>query len=204
MTEAVTAIVLAGGRGARLGGRPKTALKIAGRTLLDIKIRALGDLCTQIVLVVNRADFRPPPGVRTAADIRPGEGPLMGLYTGLLASRTRLNFVTGVDMPFFRVELFRHLESLAAGAPYDVTVPYVRRLYEPLFAFYGRDCLPAVEAALERRLKKVTAFFPHVRVRRVEAEEIITYDAGMRSFFNINTQEDLNVARKLSRRGGEG
>jgi molybdopterin-guanine dinucleotide biosynthesis protein A len=193
-------VILAGGRGTRLGGDEKAALKIRGRSLLELRIDALGGVCGEIILVVNRPGPAPP-RVRVVQDLRPGLGPLMGLYSGLLASRTRLSFVTGVDMPFFRVDLFRGLLALAGEGPPgpDVTIPYVREQYEPLFAFYAGTCLPAIEKLLSEPGgggKRIVSFFPRVRVRRVETAEITPYDAGMISFFNINTREDLRAARQ--------
>lgn len=155
--------------------------------------------------MVNRPALPASARVRVVQDLRPGGGPLMGLYTGLLASRTRLNFVTGVDMPFFEPGLFHRLRALAGEREpaWDVTVPYIRRQYEPLFAFYAKACLPAVEEVMAENQAgqaRIASFFPRVQVRRVAAGEIIAYDAGMISFFNINTREDLLAARKLSRR----
>lgn len=192
--------MLAGGRGTRLGGQEKAALEIDGRSLLETRIDALREVCQEIVVVVNqRFASRRIPGVQVVQDIRQGCGPLMGLYSGLLASRSQLNFVTAVDMPFFKAGLFRRLLELAReGRPvWDVTIPYIRKQYEPLFALYARTCLPAVEELLASPQpggRRIVAFFPKVRVRRVAAAEIIPYDAGMISFFNINTLKDLRAA----------
>lgn len=183
-----------------MGGLEKAALEIRGRSLLEIRLDALKEVCGEIILVVNQNfPSRGIPGVRVVQDVRPGCGPLMGLYSGLLASRSQLNFVTAVDMPFFKADLFRRLLELAReGRPvWDVTIPYIRRQYEPLFALYARTCLPVIEELLadpQPGGRRIVDFFPGVRIRRVEAEEIIPYDAGMSSFFNINTLKDLRAA----------
>jgi molybdopterin-guanine dinucleotide biosynthesis protein A len=46
----------------------------------------------------------------------------------------------------------------------------------------------------------ISQLFPRVRVRYVEAEEIDRFDPGHLSFFNINTEADLEKAKELARR----
>ncbi|MCC5783938.1 molybdopterin-guanine dinucleotide biosynthesis protein A, partial [Kocuria sp. CCUG 69068] len=48
------AVVLAGGRSARLGGRPKAGLRRAGRTLLELTLDAVREAAG--VVVVGPAD----------------------------------------------------------------------------------------------------------------------------------------------------
>ena len=45
-----TAVVLAGGRAARLGGRAKPQLEVGGRTMLDTVLRAVEDAERRVVV----------------------------------------------------------------------------------------------------------------------------------------------------------
>jgi molybdopterin-guanine dinucleotide biosynthesis protein A len=45
---------------------------------------------------------------------------------------------------------------------------------------------------------RIVDFFPRVKVRTIEPEELTKFDPEEISFFNINTQEDLAKARGIT------
>jgi len=75
------AVILAGGRGRRLGGVDKPALPIGDRVLLDVAIDAVGD-CPIVVVGPPR---ELPVGVRAAREEPPGGGPAAGVAAGVAA-----------------------------------------------------------------------------------------------------------------------
>jgi molybdopterin-guanine dinucleotide biosynthesis protein A len=93
------AIVLAGGRGARLGGVHKPALVVGGRTLLDRVLDAVPD--ADPVIVVGPAQPVPPRAVLTREEPA-GGGPVAALAAGLaeLRGATELVAVLAADLPF--------------------------------------------------------------------------------------------------------
>ncbi|MFC6088842.1 molybdenum cofactor guanylyltransferase [Saccharothrix lopnurensis] len=93
--EGSSAVVLAGGRGSRLGGVDKALLVVDGRTLLDRVLEAVGGP-GRAVVVGPRRDV---PGVRWAREDPPGGGPLAGLAAGLRWVTTDLVVVLAVDQP---------------------------------------------------------------------------------------------------------
>lgn len=76
------AIVLAGGRGTRLGGVDKPALVVAGTTLLDRAIAAAEGADPIIVVGPRRPTARP---VRWTREAEPGAGPVAAVAAGLAA-----------------------------------------------------------------------------------------------------------------------
>ncbi|ANS79642.1 Molybdopterin-guanine dinucleotide biosynthesis protein MobA [Serinicoccus hydrothermalis] len=74
----VDLVVLAGGRGSRLGGRDKAAIVVGGRTLLA-RILAT-DLGGRVVVV---GETPVPEGVRRTVEDPPGGGPVAGIGAGL-------------------------------------------------------------------------------------------------------------------------
>jgi molybdopterin-guanine dinucleotide biosynthesis protein A len=58
--------------------------------------------------------------------------------------------------------------------------------------------MPAVEKAIEQNHRRVISFFDDVRVRYLEKDEIHIYDPDERSFFNVNTPEDLQKAIQMA------
>ena len=111
------ALVLAGGRGRRLGGARKVTLDIAGRTPLDRVLAACADWPP---VVVGPADLPLPAGVRLVTDDPPFGGPVSGLHAGLaaLAPETDLVAVLAADQPFVTgAALERLAEAVIAGVP---------------------------------------------------------------------------------------
>lgn len=76
------AVVLAGGRASRLGGRHKPGLPVAGRTLLDHVLTAVAGAAETVVVGPEVATCRP---VRWTREDPPGGGPVAGLAAGLAA-----------------------------------------------------------------------------------------------------------------------
>ncbi len=106
-----------------------------------------------------------------------------------------LDATPGLDLPFVPASLLAHLLELAEGA--DAVVPVSPRGEEPLCAVYGHACLaPARRCVAEGRLK-MTAFWPEVRVRHVEAADLAAFGDPEHLFRNLNTPEEYEAARRL-------
>lgn len=129
-------------------------------------------------------------------DIYPGKGPLEGIYSGLSASDSLYNLVVACDMPFLSQALLRYIIKVSAN--FDLTVPQLGNLVELLHAVYTKGCLAPVEYLFEKGNLNIFQLFELVRVRCVEADEIIRFDPEHLSFFNINTKADLEKARELT------
>ncbi len=194
-------IVLAGGRSARLGHDKLTEV-FGGRTLVEKVVECVASLVDEVVIVTagDRAmpEFEEMSSVRVVTDLFPGKGPLVGLYTGLKQSRSDLNLVVAGDMPFLNVSLLRHMLDLADG--YDVVVPRIGDTVEPLHAVYASSCLPRIETMLADDELSVYRLIPRLTARYVDEDEVAAIDPERRSFFNINTEDDLRRARELAGR----
>jgi molybdopterin-guanine dinucleotide biosynthesis protein A len=135
------------------------------------------------------------PRLRFAVDIYPGRGPLGGIYTGLAASTTVYNLVVACDMPFLNPDLLNYMIQVEPA--FDLVVPRVGKLTEPLHAVYSKNCLSPIENLLKENKLQVYKLFSLVKVRYVEAVEIDRFDPKHLSFFNINTETDLKKAKEL-------
>ena len=75
------AIILAGGRGSRLGGVSKADLVVGGRRLLDVVFEAVRRARTTVVV----GPVAVPDGVLVTVEDPPGTGPAAGIVAGLEA-----------------------------------------------------------------------------------------------------------------------
>jgi molybdenum cofactor guanylyltransferase len=185
-------VILAGGRGERLG-RDKAGVTLGGQTLLQ---RALGLFApfSDDLIVVARADQRLEAwGARVVHDEVPDGGVLAGMAAGLGAAQHAWCIVVACDMPFVNLRLFGYMLSLATG--YDVVVPKLDVGLEPLHALYHMRCLPALRQALAEGRRRVVSFYESLHVRYILPSESAPFDPLGRSFYNINTPEELARAQ---------
>lgn len=195
MTEAVSVVVLAGGKSSRMG-TDKAFVPILGRPLIEEVLARITGLGAETLIVTNRPEAYRTLGLPLVADILPAQGALGGIYTAIHAAHSPYTLVVACDMPFLNRDLLAYLISLRAG--YDVVVPRLGGIPEPLHAVYGKNCLEPIRRSLESGVRKITAFFPEVRVRYVDEAEINRFDPAHLSFININTPAELAQARALA------
>ncbi len=192
----ISAVILAGGKGSRLG-QDKAFLVLDGEPLIARTVARLAQLSDDIIVVTNQPAPYRALGLtaRLVPDERPGVGALMGLYSGLKAATCAYAVAVACDMPFLNLALLRHMHSLAEG--YDVVVPRLGRYQEPLHAVYSKRCLPNIERQLHQGRRRIVSFFSEVRVRHIEEAALERYDPQLRSFLNVNTPEDWKRVQRL-------
>ncbi len=102
------AVVLAGGRAARLGGRAKPQLQVGGRTMLATVLDAVADARPRVVVGPPQpvAD-----GVVLVREQPPGGGPVAAMRTGVAAVDTDVVAVLAGDLPFVTASLVRELRA---------------------------------------------------------------------------------------------
>lgn len=194
------AIILAGGRSARMG-RPKEALPFAGAPLLARIAAALAPACEPVVVVARDARQELPTlpaAVLRTHDDAPGRGPLAGLAAGLrrLAAHgfgpADAAFVVACDHPFVDAAFARCLAAALADA--DAAMPEVAGRVEPLCAIYRLRCLPRIDALLAagdagpRALAAGAAQVPEAALRAVDPE--------LRALCDVDTAADYDAARR--------
>jgi molybdopterin-guanine dinucleotide biosynthesis protein A len=105
-------IILAGGRGRRLGGQDKPGLVVGQRTLLGSVVAAGTAAGARQVIVVGPE--RPGlDGVSFVSEQPPGAGPVPALRRGLAEASPPWVAVLAADLPFLREA---HIGTLAAAA----------------------------------------------------------------------------------------
>ena len=198
----VTGIILAGGLSRRLG-RDKAVEPIEGHPLVGRVMDALSGIADELVVVVNTPQRGRELPLRDSAvvavDIYPNAGSLGGIFTGLSSACNQWGIVVACDMPFLNLDLLSYLLSFRES--HDAVVPVLDGRPEPTHAAYSKVCLSAIEARLEANDLKIARFFDDVRVKYVSQRRVEEIDPGRRSFFNVNTEEDLARARLLAREG---
>lgn len=195
-----TAIILAGGKSSRMG-EDKALMRFGDRPLLQRVVDELRPHFEDLILVTNHPEQHLHlPDIRIVTDVEPGQGPLGGIFAGLLASRGAHNLVVGCDMPFLNHLLLDYLWSLRTWG--DVVVPLTHEALAPICAVYDRAVLPTIADALHAGERRVMGLYPRLKVHYVREDELLPYDPDLRSLRNLNTPEDYRAA--LTTLGAEG
>lgn len=172
------AVVLAGGRGSRLGGIDKPGLHIGDRSLLDIAMDAVRDC--QIVVVGPARQL--PAGVIAARERPAGGGPASALAAGIAALPAlppgALVAVLAADLPAIDAATIGRLTAALAAREVDAADGAVlidaegRRQY--LIGVWRLDRLQAAIARLadwhERPLRRLLEPLRTVEIAALEQE----------------------------------
>ena len=196
METEVTGILLAGGKSRRMG-EDKRYLIVGKQTLLERGLAVLRSIFQEVLVVI--AQDSPPLDVdaRVVRDLVPDCGSLGGIYTGLTQVTTPYIFVVACDMPFLNQAVIAQFTSRRATA--DIVMAKLAGQLHPMHALYGKGCLPAMEEMILARQLKIQELVSHasLRVQYFTEVDLLTIDPSWRSFHNVNTPADLEVARSL-------
>jgi len=191
----VTGLIIAGGRSRRLGV-DKRFLEIGGRTCLQRVLDAYQGLFDDILIAADAVEPFQSLGVRVVVDLIPGRATLGGLYTGLHYAAGARVFAAAADMPWISPAAIQVV--LAHAERGDIVVPVVGGKLQSLHAVYSKACLPVLQSLVASDRLKVQDLCEHptLTVHRIPEAAFMTVDPALRSFFNINTPDDLAQARK--------
>jgi molybdenum cofactor guanylyltransferase len=195
----ISAIILAGGKSTRLG--KQKALEIVNNKLLINRVlQIVGNIAEDIIIVTsseNYSSFEFLNNLQIVVDTYPGSAALGAIYTGLRNISNEYGLVVACDMPFLNVNLLKYIVDLSAD--YEIVVPKINDLLEPLHGIYKKVCTAYIESLLGENELLIRKLYKMARTRFISDNEINRYDPNHLSLFNINTGEDLIYANKLAR-----
>ncbi|GAB4348156.1 MAG: molybdenum cofactor guanylyltransferase [Immundisolibacter sp.] len=188
----VTGLILAGGRGVRLGGADKGLLELAGRPLVRHVFERLAPQVGNVLLSANRNQARYRAlGLAPLDDgPYPYAGPLAGLRAGLLACATPWLLAVACDLPRLPRDLCARL--LAAAPPHDTRarVPFDGTRHQYACLLLPADALTAVESSLRAGRHSLHALLAAIGWLGVDfAADMRTQNA----FANLNTPADIDT-----------
>jgi len=191
-----SAVVLAGGRGSRLGFQEKALLSVGGRPLLcrvfdSLQKSGVDEIVVSVRDTAQAETLEKALGIRRFAfDRYRDAGPLAGILAGLEKTKGEHVFVCACDMPFIQpagVEFLFKTAEKEEG--WEAVIPKWRNgRIETLHAVYARDAMAReTEKALENGEKIILAPLSRLQIKYIPAENIPS-----RSFVNINTPQDAS------------
>lgn len=184
----ITGIVLAGGRGSRMGGADKGWIEWRGRPLIEHVITRLRPQVATIVVSANRnRDRYQALGVTAIADCAELEtyaGPLAGIRSALAQVATRWALIVPCDALHLPTDLAHRLSRGRGDRRAAVAEVEVDGYVEPLFCLLSTDLWLDLDRAVVAGERSVVRW-----LESVGASHVPWSDAA--AFANVNTLQDL-------------
>ena len=138
-------VLLAGGLGRRLGGRPKATIAVAGRPLAAYPAAALAGVCDRVVFVSKPGSELPHlPGVERWDEPAEPQHPVAGIVHALEQAGEAV-LVVAADMPYVTPDACASVIAGGGSAPAAVAV--AAGIVQPLLAVYAPAALESLRAA---------------------------------------------------------
>ncbi len=188
-----TAIVMAGGDSSRMG-TDKANVTLGEKTLLQSVIATMQQLFPQVIVSVRQ----PRAGIDLpqVCDEQPDGGPLAGLVASLGQITTPWAFMVACDMPFIMPAVIERIAQQRGEC--QAVVPVVNGQPQPLAAFYSPVCAVEIREILDSDGKhSLRALLERLDVCYVDETDLSDADPHLRSFFDLDTPQDVAQALKI-------
>jgi len=182
----ITGIVLAGGRGSRMGGVDKGLVALRGKPMAVLALEALRPQVGRVLINANRnLDEYAAFGCEVVPDAVEGYlGPLAGLASAMQAAQTSYVVTVPCDSPLLAHDLVTQLYAALARERADISVAHDGERLHPVFALLKRALLPDLLDYLQSGGRKIDVWFARHRLAIADLRD----RAG--TFINVNSPEE--------------
>jgi molybdopterin-guanine dinucleotide biosynthesis protein A len=185
--SSVTGLILAGGKGSRMGGVDKGLQAFRGKRLVDHVYERLAPQVGGIIINANQnqEEYRTF-GVRVVSDAIGGfAGPLAGFHAGLSVSKRPFLASVPCDSPFLPGDLIERLYTRIDETGAELAVAKTGDQPHPVFSLMRRGVLDHLSDFLKGGGRKIDAWYATLVVVEV------AFDDEAQAFSNINTLDEL-------------
>ena len=198
------AIILAGGKGDRIGG-DKPFIKLGDRPLISYILEVVTKISRELIIVVSQDVHDPtrfnslvPKNAKVIEDIHPDGGPLIGVYSGLKDISSEYAVILPCDAPFVNEGVLRYLIKRSEDTHAVIPV-WPNGYIEPLHAVYNvKAARKASRKAIDEGKTRVNDMVQKLeKTIYIPVKELKTFDEELLTFHNINSIEDLENAEKI-------
>ena len=187
MADAVSAMILAGGRATRMGGHDKGLIPLAGQPMIQHVIDAIAPQVAHLAINANRnhTDYAALGYPIISDEIIDYQGPLAGMAAGLAWSPSELLLMLPCDGPLVPDDLVaRLLATLGDG---DVAVAHDGERLQPVHVLLHRRCLPGLQRFIAEGGRKIDRWYAKIDQRTADLSDRQTL------FINVNTPTERDA-----------
>lgn len=190
--DQITAVILAGGMGRRMGGRDKGQIVLQGHPLIEYVLDAIRPQVKTIFINANRhqddyARYNYP----VLTDMLEGyQGPLAGFASGMQTSSTPYIVTAPCDGPLLASDLVKRLCTALTRDDAEIAVAHDGDRLQPVYALIPTDLLPSLEAFLATGDRKIDQWYACHTIALAD------FSDSPETFRNINTPQDHSSIQK--------
>jgi molybdenum cofactor guanylyltransferase len=190
----ITAVILAGGRGRRMGGQDKGLLQLNGRPLIAHVLTILRPQVGQVLINANRnQEIYRTLDHPVISDGRTGfQGPLAGLAAALKASTTPYVLMLPCDAPLLPADYAKRMVAALVDSAADITIAHDGQRLQPVHALISCALTHDLDCYLDQGERKIDHWYAQQRTTLAD------FSHCPEAFCNLNTPEEH---RRLQRKG---
>ncbi len=182
----VTAVILAGGQGRRMGGQDKGLLDFGGRLMIEIIIEALENQRIDIVINANRnqSTYHSYGYPVISDDLKDFQGPLAGFASAMAAVKTKFILTLPCDSPMLADNFVERFIESHNREQAPVCVAHDGERLQPVYALIDTGLLDDLKRFLQIGERKIDRWYAQHSYANVD------FSTATTMFENINTPED--------------
>jgi molybdenum cofactor guanylyltransferase len=192
--EHVTGVILAGGRGRRMGGTDKGLIELAGRPLVEHVLDRLRPQVGGILINANRhharyARYGHPVIGDGMADY---QGPLAGFAAAMANAPSAWVLTVPCDGPWLSFELLRRLAAALVEQQAELAVAHDGVRLQPVYALLAVTLADSLAEFLAAGDRKIDLWYAKHRMAKADFSDV------SQSFRNLNTPDECQRLASLS------
>ena len=192
--------ILAGGQSKRMG-KDKIFLELNNKKLIEHTLDKVKKYLKEVIIITNQDnEFFSKNNLTTVKDCIEGQlGPLVGILTAMKWAKENLNKCSWIatfpcDTPFFPESIIKSFIKESEKKESLILCASSHGRKHNIFGLWSLDLYDKLKDDLiNKKVRKVQDWTEKNKIKNLEFK-FKDYDP----FFNINTQEDLDFAKKLS------
>ena len=191
----ITAVILAGGRGRRMGGKDKGLVEINNLPLIEHVLSAMTPQVGQLVINANRnIEEYQRYGFPVVSDtMEDYQGPLAGFASTMAAAETDYIVTIPCDSPLLPADLVQRLVHALQNEDAELAVAHDGERLQPVFALIRVSLLPSLLEFLRRGDRKIDLWYAQHKIAKADFSDI------PETFLNINTPGDQEQLQRHER-----
>jgi len=194
--------ILAGGQSKRMG-KDKLFLEFNNKKLIEHTLDKVKKYLKKVIIITNQdKEFFSKNNLKTVKDCIEGQlGPLVGILTAMKWAKENLNKCSWIatfpcDTPFFPESIIKSFIEESEKKESLILCASSHGRKHNIFGLWSLDLYDKLKDDLiNKKVRKVQDWTEKNKIKNLEFK-FKDYDP----FFNINTEEDLEFAKKLSKK----
>lgn len=190
----ITAVILAGGKGRRLGGQDKGLVNLNGKPLIELILERIKPQVSSIIINANRnqSAYSEYGYSVISDDLYDYQGPLAGISSAMKKSKTSHILTLPCDSPFLPSDLVERMLKSLDNSISNIVVAHDGKRLQAVHALIPVTLVDSLDAFLANKDRKVELWYAEHHVNIADFFDI------PEAFSNINTEEERQKMEKHS------